>query len=254
MDLPGGNQVVAGNWFKQNEPQMSVETGIAKALGLKLGDRLAFEIAGETVSAEITSLRTLEWGSMRVNFFVIMPPVLLQDLPQSWITAYYQPPNIEVMDFRLTQRYPNITVVDVANSLQQIQDVLNRLGAALGLLFTFTIAAAILVLFAAISATQDERFRDAALLKAVGASSPTLAAIASIELAIVGGLAGLLGGFAAAMAAWALGHFVLEIEFNSFASSIAMGVAFGLVACAIAGYQFQRKIQRATAIDCLREA
>ncbi len=254
MDLPDGNQVVAGNWFTQDKPQISVETGIAKTLGLKLGDRLAFEIAGETVSAEITSLRSLEWGSMRVNFFVIMPPVLLQDLPQSWITAYYQPPSIEVQDFRLTQRYPNITVVDVANSLQQIQDVLNRLGAALGLLFTFTIAAAILVLFAAISATQDERFRDAALLKAVGASSPTLAAIASIELAIVGGLAGLLGGFAAAMAAWALGHFVLEIEFNSFASSIAMGVAFGLVACAIAGYQFQRKIQRATAIDCLREA
>ncbi len=254
MDLPDGNQVVAGNWFIQDKPQISVETGIAKTLGLKLGDRLAFEIAGETVSAEITSLRTLEWGSMRVNFFVIMPPVLLQDLPQSWITAYYQPPNIEVLDFRLTQRYPNITVVDVANSLQQIQDVLNRLGAALGLLFTFTIAAAILVLFAAISATQDERFRDAALLKAVGASSPVLAAIASIELAIVGGLAGLLGGFAAALAAWALGHFVLEIEFNSFASSIAMGVAFGLVACAIAGYQFQRKIQRATAMDCLREA
>lgn len=254
MDLPDGNQIVAGNWFKQDKPQISVETGIAKTLGLKLGDQLAFEIAGETVSAEITSLRSLEWGSMRVNFFVIMPPVLLQDLPQSWITAYYQPPTIEVLDFRLTQRYPNITVVDVANSLQQIQDVLNRLGAALGLLFTFTIAAAILVLFAAISATQDERFRDAALLKAVGASSPTLAAIASIELAIVGGLAGFLGGFAAALAAWALGYFVLEIEFNSFASSIAMGLAFGIIACAIAGYQFQRKIQRATAMDCLREA
>ena len=254
MDLPDGNQIVAGNWFKQDKPQISVETGIAKTLGLNLGDQLAFEIAGETVSAEITSLRSLEWGSMRVNFFVIMPPVLLQDLPQSWITAYYQPPTIEVLDFRLTQRYPNITVVDVANSLQQIQDVLNRLGAALGLLFTFTIAAAILVLFAAISATQDERFRDAALLKAVGASSPTLAAIASIELAIVGGLAGFLGGFAAALAAWALGYFVLEIEFNSFASSIAMGLAFGIIACAIAGYQFQRKIQRATAMDCLREA
>jgi hypothetical protein len=105
-----------------------------------------------------------------------------------------------------------------------------------------------------ISATQDERFRDAALLKAVGASSPTLAAIASIELAIVGGLSGLLGGFAAAMAAWALGHFILEIEFNSFVSSIGLGVVFGLIACAIAGYQFQRKIQRAPAIDCLREA
>jgi putative ABC transport system permease protein len=155
MELPGGNQVVAGNWFKQDEPQISVETGIAKTLGLKLGDRLTFEIAGETVSAAITSLRSLEWGYMRVNFFVIMPPALLQDLPQSWITAYYQPPTIEALDYRITQRYSNVTVVDVANSLQQIQDVLNRLGAALGLLFTFTIAAAILVLFAAISGMQN---------------------------------------------------------------------------------------------------
>lgn len=254
MDLPQGNQVVAGQWFGRDEPQISIETGIAKTLGLKLGDRLTFEIAGETVTAAITSLRKLEWGSMRVNFFVIMPPSMLKELPQSWITAYYQPPAIDALDYRLTQTYPNVTVVDVANSLQQIQDVLNRLGAALGLLFTFTIAAAILVLFAAISATQDDRFRDAALLKAVGASSSVLATIASIELAIVGSLAGLLGGLAAAIAAWALGHYVLEIEFNAFASAIAMGVCFGLLACAIAGYRFQRKIQTATAIACLREA
>lgn len=254
MDLPQGNQVVAGQWFGRDEPQISIETGIAKTLGLRLGDRLTFEIAGETVTAAITSLRKLEWGSMRVNFFVIMPPSMLKELPQSWITAYYQPPAIDALDYRLTQTYPNVTVVDVANSLQQIQDVLNRLGAALGLLFTFTIAAAILVLFAAISATQDDRFRDAALLKAVGASSSVLATIASIELAIVGSLAGLLGGLAAAIAAWALGRYVLEIEFNAFASAIAMGVCFGLLACAIAGYRFQRKIQTATAIACLREA
>jgi putative ABC transport system permease protein len=170
--LPIGNRIVAGNWIEGTSPQISIETGIAKTLKLKLGDQMTFEVAGERVTAPITSLRKLDWGSMRVNFFVIMPPAQLSNMPQSWITSYYQKPNQESLDFRLSQAYPNLTLVDVSASLQQIQDVLNKLSAALGLLFIFTIVAAILVLIAAIAATQDERYRNAALLKAMGANCP----------------------------------------------------------------------------------
>ena len=261
-NLPPGNRIVSGAWFGQgnsnDEPQISIETGIAKTLGLKLGDRLKFEVAGEGVSAPITSLRKLDWGSMRVNFFVIMPSALLKNLPQSWITAYFQPSNFQALntdslDFRLTQTYPNLTVIDVATTLQQIQEVLDKLAQALGLLFAFTIAAAILVLMAALSATQDERFRDAALLKALGAPRSVLARIAAIELGVVGLLAGCLAGLGSGAAAWALGRFVLEIEFNSFAEALVLGIGFGLLACILAGYRFHRKVQSATAIDCLRE-
>jgi putative ABC transport system permease protein len=143
--------------------------------------------------------------------------------------------------------------VDVATSLRQIQDVLDRLSSVLGLLFTFTIAAAVLVLLAAIAATQDERFRSAALLKAVGASRHLLGRIALAELLVIGVLAGALAGIAAGMSAWALGRFVLEIEFNAFARSLVMGITFGVVACLVAGYRFQRKVQTATAMECLRE-
>ena len=252
--LPLGNRVVSGEWITGARPQISMETGIAKTLKLKLGDLMTFEVAGEKISAPITSLRKLDWGSMRVNFFVIMPPAQLSSLPQSWITSYYQSPNKADLDFDLSQAYPNLTLVDVSASLRQIQDVLNKLSAALGLLFVFTIIAAILVLIAAIAATQDERFRNAALLKAMGASRAVLSQIARMELLLIGLAAGLLAGITAGIAAWALGRYVMDIEFNAFAQSIFMGVIFGVVASLAAGYRFQNRIQGATAIECLRES
>jgi putative ABC transport system permease protein len=252
--LPPGNRITAGQWIEGSKPQISLETGIAKTLKLKLGDQLTFELAGEKVTAPITSLRKLDWGSMRVNFFVIMPPDLLKGMSQSWISSYYQPPDLQNLDFELTQAYPNLTVVNVATSLAQIQEVLDRLSMALGILFAFTIAAAILVLMAAIAATQDERFRNAALLKALGATQKTLGSIAAVELITIGLLAGALGGLAAGIATWALGYFVLEIEFNAFAQALGMGVTFGVLACGLAGFRFCRKIQKASAIECLRES
>lgn len=251
--LPEGNRLTSGNWIAGEVPQISLEAGIAKTLNLKLGDSITFEVAGEKISAPITSLRKLDWGSMRVNFFVIMPPALLSGMPQSWITSYYQGPMVEGLDYELSQSYPNLTIVDVATSLKQIQDVLDRLSSVLGLLFAFTIAAAMLVLVSAIAATQDERFRSAALLKAVGASRALLGKIALAELLMIGLLAGALAGLAAGGSAWALGRFVLEIEFHAFAQALAMGVVFGVLACLLAGYRFQRRIQTTTAIDCLRE-
>lgn len=254
QQLPEGNRITSGQWIEGDAPQISLEAGIAKTLKLKLGDQMTFEIAGERITAPITSLRKLDWGSMKVNFFVIMPTKQLNEMPQSWITAYYQSRDIAGLDFQLAQTYPNLTIVDVASSLSQIQEVLDRLSSVLGLLFGFTIAAAILVLVAAIAATQDDRFRSAALLKAVGASRKVLAKIALTELLIIGVIAGVLAGIAAAVAAWALGRFVLEIEFHAFVQSIALGIAFGVSACLLAGYRFQRKIQQATAMECLREA
>ena len=252
--LPQGNRITSGHWIEGDAPQISMEAGIAKTLHLKIGDQLSFEVAGERVEAPITSLRKLDWSSMRVNFFVIMPPAQLRDMPQSWITSYYQSPQHESLDFDLTQAYPNLTVVDVQNTLQQLQSVLDQLSNALGFLFAFTIAAAVLVLISAIAATQDERYRSAAILKALGASRQALAKIALIELLAIGSIAGLLAGLFSGMAAWALGRYVLEIEFNAFAQSLMMGLVFGITVCLLAGLRFMQRIQSASAIECLREA
>ena len=111
-----------------------------------------------------------------------------------------------------------------------------------------------LVLMSAIAATQDERYKNAALLKALGASRLTLAKIVNIELVLIGLMAGLLAGLASGIAAWALGRYVMEITFNAFGEALFMGVVFGVSACLASGYRFQRRIQKATAVECLREA
>jgi len=202
--FPTDNQLVSGRWFgEDSRPQISLETGIAKTLGLSLGD---------------------------------------------------QAKNLESLDIQLAQRYPNLTIVDIDNSLRQIQEVLNRLASALGLLLAFTLCAAILVLFAVLGSTQDDRFRDAALLKAMGTSKQTLSQLVFMELAAIGLLSGLLGGLAASASTWALGRYLLEIEFYSFASAIALGMVIGLLVSLIAGAQLQRKIQSASTMDCLRAA
>lgn len=253
--FPPDNQLVSGRWFgDDSQAQISIETGIAKTLGLRLGDQMSFDIAGQTITAPITSLRKLDWGSMQVNFFVIFPPAALNDFPQSWITSYYQAKNLESLDMAMAQRYPNLTIVDIDNSLRQIQEVLNRLASALGLLLAFTLCAAILVLFTVLGSTQDERFLDAALLKAMGASKQTLRRLVLLELAAIGLLSGLLGGIAASASTWALGRYLLEIEFYSFGTAIGLGILIGLVVSLLAGMQLQRKIQNASTMDCLRAA
>jgi putative ABC transport system permease protein len=251
--LPEGNRILSGEWISGNQPQISIESGIAKTLNLKLGDRLTYEVAGETVSAPITSIRKLDWSSMRVNFFVIMPPALLSTMPQSWITSYYQSPNLESLDFQISQAYPNVTMVDVSASLQQIQEVLNKLSTALGLLFVFTLLASMLVLMTAMASTQDERYRNAALLKAIGASKEMLRHIALIELLVIGATAGVLAGISSGVAAWCLGRYVMGIEFNAFIQAIALGLVLGLMSTMLAGYRFQQRIQGTTAVQCLRE-
>ncbi len=252
--LPSDNQLVAGQWFGNSAtPQISIESGIAKTLNLRMGDQMSFDIAGQKITAPITSMRKLDWGSMQVNFFVIFPPKALDDFPKSWITSYHQPRDRENLDLKLAQTYPNLTIVDIENSIRQIQEVLNRLASALGLLLVFTLCAAILVLFAAIGSTQDDRFRDAALLKAVGASKRTLAQLVVIELTTIGFLSGLLGGLAASATTWALGRYLLEIEFYSFGTAIGLGIVLGVCVSLLAGFRLQQKIQTASTMECLRE-
>ena len=148
-ELPEKNKVVAGAWHgNTTQAELSIESGIAKTLQLKLGDQLSFDIAGLPIQAKITSVGQLDWGSMRVNFFAILPPSLMSEMPQTWITAYRQvarQDNQVPIDIGLVAKYPNITVVDVESALNQVQDVLDRLSAAIELLFIFTIAAGVLV-------------------------------------------------------------------------------------------------------------
>ena len=256
-DMQPDNRIVAGKWYSDAPgapAEASVEEGIAKTLRLKLGDRLRFDIAGQTVEAAITSLRKLEWGSMRVNFFVVINPRAMFDTPRTWITAFHVAPLQAGLGNALTRDFPNLTVVDVGGVLRQIQAVLEQVVTAVEFLFVFTLAAGVLVLYAALMGSQDERTREAGLLRALGATRRQLSQAQLIEFSLVGALAGLLAATGAAAMGWALATYQFKFEWSFEPGVWLAGLAVGAL-CAIAGgWLGLRNVLRQPPLQTLREA
>lgn len=250
--MPPQNQVVAGRWYDDSKPEASVEEGLAKTLNLKLGDRLRFDIAGQQVEAPITSLRKLEWGSMRVNFFVILNPSLMTDVPHTWITAFPLPKEQGAFANGLVRDYPNLTVVDVGSVIRQLQDVLDQVVGAVEFLFLFTLASGVLVLYAALAGSQDERMREAGLLRALGATRRQLSQSQRIEFALVGALAGVLAASGAAMVGWTLARFVFDFEWTFSPVVWLAGLLVGSICAFVGGWAGLRNVLRQPPLQTLR--
>ncbi|MDD5248162.1 MAG: FtsX-like permease family protein [Rhodocyclaceae bacterium] len=252
--LPTGNAVTAGRWFGQAAgAAFSVEQGLAETLGLKLGDELTFEVAGVRVTARITSLRKLDWDSMRVNFFVIAPPRLLEAYPASYITSFHLPPQQSATINALVRDFPNITVIDVAALLRQMNAIFDQVARAVAAVFGFALLAGIAVLVAALQAGQDERAADLALMRALGARSAQVRAAVLAEFAVLGGIAGLLGGLGAAAISWALARFVFHLDYLPAPTLPLLGAALGLAGTTIVGLLGTRRIMRQSPFAALRD-
>jgi putative ABC transport system permease protein len=253
--MQSSNQLIAGKWYADlpGQPEASVEQGIAKTLGLKLGDLLRFDIAGQAVQARVTSLRKLEWGSMRANFFVIINPQAMKDTPQTFMTAFHLPAGEAGLANALTREFPNLTVIDVSGIIGQLQEVLDQVVTAVEFLFMFTLASGVLVLYAALMGSQDERTREAGLLRALGATRRQLSQAQWIEFALVGGLAGVLAASGAAALGWALATYQFKFEWSFSPVVWVAGLAVG-VACAIGGgWLGLRNVLRQPPLQTLRE-
>ena len=250
--LPEGNQVIAGRW-DDGPGGASVEEGIAKTLHIKLGDTLRFDVAGQIVEAPVTSLRKLDWGSMRVNFFVILPAAKMQGLPETYITAFHLPPAKASLGNQLAAAFPNITVVNTDLILRQIQDVLDQVIAAVEFLFVFTLLAGVTVLYAALSGARDERKRDAGLLKALGASAALVRQTQYAEFLVVGGLAGLLASFGAVAVGWGLSQYVFDFPYRFNPWIVPVGVVSGMLCAFAGGWLGLREVLRQPALATLRD-
>jgi len=253
-EVPPQNTIVAGHWYRDQMPEASVEQGLAKTLNLKLGDRLTFDIGGQKVEAPITSLRQLDWGSMRVNFFVIINPKAMRDMPQTSITAFHLPAAKSNLGNVLTRDFPNLTVVDIGSILKQLQSVLDQVIGAVEFLFLFTLAAGALVLYAALVGSQDERIREASLLRALGATRRQLSRAQWIELALIGALAGVLAASGAAAIGWALADYVFHFEWTFSPLVWLAGGAAGVLCTFIGGWIGLRNVLNQPPLQSLREA
>jgi putative ABC transport system permease protein len=234
QDMQNYNRLTSGHWFAGNKPEASVEEGIAKTLHLKLGDTLRFDVAGQQIDVVITSLRKLEWSSMQVNFFVIINPQIAADLPRTFITSFHLPPDQEGFIPLLTSTYSNLTIIDTGAILRQLQNVLDQVVAAVQFLFLFTVASGLLVLYAALQSSQQQRLQEASLLRALGASKKQLSQAQWIEYGLLGSLAGLLAATGAAITGWVLAHQVFEFAFQPSPLLWLLGVGSGAL-CALAG-------------------
>ena len=263
-DQPEHNKVVVGAWQAEEADGLSIEEGIAKTLKLKLGDSLRFDMAGVLHEARITSVRRVDWASMRANFFVMYPVSRMTtgagfDVPTTYIAAFRAPQRqsanpVPSFDNQLIQRFPNITNVDMGASLNQVQAVLGQVVSAVEFLFLFTLAAGLVVLFAAVTATREERAREYAVLRALGASNQLLANVQRAELAGIGALAGLLATGVAMLMGWGLARFAFEFEWTASPWVPLLGAVVGALLALAAGWWGLRDVLRLPVVQTLRQA
>jgi len=250
---PPHNLIVAGAWKAGESGAISVEEGLAKTLGLVLGDRLRFDMGGVQSEARITSLRKVDWGSLHANFFVMYPVDAMPDVAITYLAAY-RAPETPGFDNALVRRFPNVTNVDMGATLAQIQGVLDQVIRAVEFLFAFTLAAGLVVLFAAVTATREERAREFAIMRALGAGSRLLRQVQRAELAGVGLLAGLLASSAAVVVGWALAHYVFGFTWTASPLVPLAGSLAGAVLALLAGWWGLRDVLAQPVVETLRSA
>ncbi|WP_411190126.1 ABC transporter permease [Paraburkholderia sp. B3] len=253
--LPDDNRITAGNWYGETSaPQLSIEAGLAKLLDVKPGDVLKFDVTGLEVTAPVTSVRKLDWGSFKVNFFVLMPPALLRDFPATYITSFHLPDTRRSVVDSLVAQYPNVTAIDIAPILAQIQRMLEQVIGAVQFLFLFTLAAGVLVLYAALAGTRDERMRESALLRALGASHQQVRAVQVAEFVAVGALAGLMAAIGAQIVGAQLATRVFQFYLPFDPWLVPAGIAAGVACAGVGGWISLRHVLARPALQSLRDA
>ncbi len=252
-EMPAHNQVVSGRWQPGDASAISMEEGIAQTLGLSLGDTLVFDIGGLRQESRITSLRKVDWGSMRANFFAMYTVAQMPNLPATYISAFRAPPQ-PGFDNALVRAFPNITNIDMSATLGQVQRVLDQVIQAVEFLFGFTLAAGLVVLFAAITATREERAREFAIMRAVGARASLLRQVQRAELIGVGLLAGFLAASVASVVGWALARWVFDFSWRVSPWVPLGGALAGALLAWAAGWWTLREVLRQPVAQTLRRA
>lgn len=216
-EMQQDNQLLEGRWWlpaEHGKPLLSLEEGIAKDLHLKLGDVLTYDVAGTKLALEISSIRKVEWDTMRANFFAVTPPGVLDGYPASHITSFHLAAGHEQLLNQLVREFPNLTIIDVAALLDQVREIMNKMSHALEYVFAFSLLTGLAVLYAALVATREERVKEATLLRVLGASRRQVVQSLWTEFAVIGALAAVVATLAAAIMAYYLSSQVFNIPYH----------------------------------------
>jgi putative ABC transport system permease protein len=256
-ELPEDNRIVAGNWMMAVTDAgipVSVEAKLAERLGLKLGDELEFLIAGQALGAQITSLRSVEWDSFRPNFYMIFPPGTLDRFPGSAMTSFYLAPGQQPVLQRMVARFPAVTVLDVGALLGEVRRIFEQVTLAVEYILVFVLLASFAVLFAVLAASHDERIREGALLRALGAGRRQVRSGHLAEFALLGLLAGLLAAAGTELIAWVLYTRIFHLDYAWHWAVWIAAPLLGMLGVAAAGLWGTRTVLSRPPAVLLRES
>jgi len=231
------NRIVDGRWWRPDEldqPLVSVEQGIAQKLGLHVGDRLRYGLGGREVEVTVQSIRAVRWDSFGVNFFVVATPAVLAGEPSTYVSSFYIPPDKPEFEATLVHELPNATIVNVGELLERIRALVDRLASAVSLLASLTLLAGVLVVAASLLLSQQERQREGAILRALGATRAQLRGALLCEFTLVGVIAGMVAAAGALTAGWVMAVRVLDVPARLSAQPVLLALVLG-VGLALAG-------------------
>ncbi|MES2902517.1 MAG: FtsX-like permease family protein [Pseudomonadota bacterium] len=249
---PPSDTLLAGRWFAGSAPELSVSENAAKALKLKLGDRVAMDFAGSVVELPVTSLRKIDRQARMATFSFIVSASVAEGKAATYETNFHVPPTDKRSMTRLAEEFPNLVIVNFGAIMDLVQSVLDQVSAAIEFLFLFTLASGVLVLYATLLASQNERMRQSALLRALGASRSQLSKAQHIEYAMIGALAGLLAASGACAASWALSRFVFKFAWEFPPLLIGAGIVAGALCSLLGGWAGLRAILNHPPLQSLR--
>jgi len=255
-NLPADNQLMSGQWWSEaqhGQGLVSITTEYQQALHLKLGDRLRFDVAGETVDARVASVRKVRWDSFRPNFFLVFPPGLLDGAAGTWMTSVYLDAKQRPALLGLVREFPSVSVFDVAAILAQIRSVIDRASLAVQYVFLFTLAAGVVVLLATVQSTRDERRYESAMLRSLGASRRTVLKAVAAEFGALGFLSGVLGASGASLIGWLLAGRLFSVHYGFDARLWAVGLLSGTLLVGLAGTLATRRVVNTPPTVTLRQ-
>jgi putative ABC transport system permease protein len=253
--LGADNRVVAGRWWtpaENGQPLVSISTEFEQWLGLHLGDRLTFDIAGETFTARVASIRKVKWDSFRPNFFIVFAPGMLDKVAGTYLTSAYLAPGAAQSLAGLARQFPSVSIFDIDDLLADVRSMLDKAVLAVQSVFAFTLLAGLTVLLAAVQSSREERRYESAMLRTLGASRRTVLQGVLAEFAALGVFSGLLAAVGASVAAYFLTTRVLDLRYVFSPWACVVGLVGGGAIVMASGWLATRSVVRQPPLATLR--
>jgi len=207
--LGKGNELVSGDFSAEG---LSIEQRVAKEANLTLGDKLTLNIGGKIVTLPITSVRTVDWGSMQPNFYLILPKSVLKDYPANFVSSLFIDESTAQSFYQTMSQFPTVSILNVGDILKQIQTIIGQLSQAIQLVLFCILSAGALVLLASVRSTLEERLEEGALLRVLGAKSALVRQALFVEFGSLGFFSGLIAAIGAETCLYGLQVFVFNAD------------------------------------------